>query len=56
MFRVVFLTFGGEYRGGSPEMHGGAHPHESPKVMVWPALLTTSSVFDKMMVLRLIWA
>mgnify|MGYP001277066075 CR=1 FL=1 len=34
MFRVVFLTFGGEYRGGSPEAHG--KPHESPRVMVMP--------------------
>ncbi|MFC2017012.1 NADH-quinone oxidoreductase subunit L [Chloroflexota bacterium] len=34
MFRVVFLTFGGEYRGGSPEAHG--KPHESPSVMVMP--------------------
>jgi len=34
MFRVVFLTFGGEYRGGSPEAHG--HLHESPPVMVIP--------------------
>jgi len=38
MFRVVFLTFGGEYRGGSPEAHG-AHPHESPPVMVWPLVI-----------------
>jgi len=34
MFRIVFLTFGGEYRGGSPEAHG--KPHESPPVMVIP--------------------
>jgi len=34
MFRAVFLTFGGEYRGGAPEAHG--HPHESPRVMVLP--------------------
>ena len=38
MFRVVFLTFGGEYRGGSPEAHG-AHPHESPAVMVAPMVV-----------------
>ncbi len=37
MFRVVFLTFGGEYRGGSPETHG--HPHESPSVMVVPMVI-----------------
>jgi len=34
MFRAVFMTFGGDYRGGGPE--GGAHPHESPSVMVMP--------------------
>ncbi len=38
MFRVVFMTFGGEYRGGSPEAHG-AHPHESPSVMVMPMVI-----------------
>jgi len=37
MFRVVFLTFGGEYRGGSPEAHG--KPHESPSVMVTPMVV-----------------
>ena len=37
MFRVVFLTFGGEYRGGSPEAHG--KPHESPLVMVAPMVV-----------------
>ncbi len=37
IFRVVFLTFGGEYRGGSPEAHG--HPHESPPVMVMPMVV-----------------
>ena len=37
MFRVVFLTFGGEYRGGSPEAHG--KPHESPSVMVAPMVV-----------------
>jgi len=34
MFRVIFMTFHGEYRGGDPEAHG--HPHESPKLMVAP--------------------
>ncbi len=38
IFRVIFLTFGGEYRGGSPEAHG-AHPHESPSVMVVPMVV-----------------
>jgi NADH-quinone oxidoreductase subunit L len=37
MFRAVFMTFGGEYRGGSPEAHG--HPHESPPVMVMPMVI-----------------
>ena len=32
------MTFGGEYRGGSPEAHG-AHPHESPPVMVMPMVV-----------------
>jgi len=38
IFRVLFLTFGGEYRGGSPDAHG-AHPHESPRVMVLPMVV-----------------
>ena len=37
MFRAVYITFGGQYRGGSPEAHG--KPHESPLVMVWPMVL-----------------
>ena len=43
MFRVIFLTFGGEYRGGNPEGHHGdghsALPHESPLVMVAPMVV-----------------
>ncbi|MEK7354355.1 MAG: proton-conducting transporter membrane subunit, partial [Chloroflexota bacterium] len=44
-FRVLFLTFGGEYRGGShPDSigtHGahGAHPHESAPVMIAPMVV-----------------
>jgi len=38
MFRAVFMTFGGEYRGGSPEAHS-THPHESPRVMVLPMVV-----------------
>ena len=38
MFRAVFMTFGGEYRGGGAEAYG-AHPHESPPVMVWPMVV-----------------
>jgi NADH-quinone oxidoreductase subunit L len=37
MFRVVFMTFGGEYRGGGAEAHG--QPHESPSVMVMPMVI-----------------
>jgi len=37
MFRAVFMTFGGEYRGGDPEADG--HPHESPPVMVAPMVI-----------------
>ena len=45
MFRVIFLTFHGEYKGGEPvdhsdpnsHFHGDpAHPHESPWVMTIP--------------------
>jgi NADH-quinone oxidoreductase subunit L len=40
MFRVVFLTFGGESRAVS-HAHGEGHggPHESPKVMVIPMVI-----------------
>ncbi|MBN2076260.1 MAG: NADH-quinone oxidoreductase subunit L [Dehalococcoidales bacterium] len=40
MFRVIFLTFHGEYKGGDPEAHG--HPHESPWVMVLPMVVLAS--------------
>jgi len=48
MFRAIFMTFTGEYRGGAPSEHGAdsAHdspkshgPHESPKVMVIPLVI-----------------
>jgi NADH-quinone oxidoreductase subunit L len=54
MFRAVFMTFGGEYRGGEPAEHGRlaervsdheehgihtGHPHESPWTMVLPMVL-----------------
>jgi len=40
MFRVVFLTFGGEYHGGGSDAHGhGAKPHESSSVMVVPMVI-----------------
>jgi len=45
MFRVIFMTFGGEYRGGDPQAHG--HPHESPRVMVMPmVVLALLAVFS----------
>ncbi len=38
--RMLFLTFGGSYRGGETQGHGshGGHPHESPWVMLLPML------------------
>ncbi len=44
MFRAVFMTFHGEYKGGAPSEHGGqsehSHgPHESPAVMVVPLII-----------------
>jgi len=40
MFRVVFLTFGGEYHGGGSDAHGhGTKPHESSSVMVVPMVI-----------------
>jgi len=37
MFRAIFMTFHGEYRGGASDEHGDhSHPHESPRVMVAP--------------------
>ncbi|MGE0598777.1 MAG: NADH-quinone oxidoreductase subunit L [Dehalococcoidia bacterium] len=48
MFRAIFLTFHGEYKGGEPvdhhdedsHFHGDpAHPHESPWVMTLPLLI-----------------
>jgi len=40
MFRAIFMTFGGEYRGGAADEHGDhSHPHESPPVMVVPLVI-----------------
>jgi len=45
MFRAIFMTFHGEYRGGAQPEHGGhgdehSHgPHESPMVMVIPLIV-----------------
>src|SRR3990170_558849 len=52
--RMLFLTFGGEYKGGEPSEHGGEHaaqPHESPWVMLVPlvvlaALAATAGVVN----------
>jgi len=48
MFRAVFLTFGGEYRGGAVSTHGGHEGgklHESPAVMIVPmAILAILSI------------
>jgi len=38
MFRVVFLTFGGKYRGGTPSQTS-TKPHESPMVMIIPMVI-----------------
>jgi NADH-quinone oxidoreductase subunit L len=42
--RMLFLTFGGEYRGGEAPEHGDSHarhgtPHESPPVMLLPLVV-----------------
>ncbi len=46
MFRAIFMTFSGEFRGGEAGGHGdhdshghAAHPHESPALMVIPMIL-----------------
>jgi NADH-quinone oxidoreductase subunit L len=39
IFRVIFLTFHGEYRGGVHEEGGSHHPHESPKIMIIPMVI-----------------
>jgi NADH-quinone oxidoreductase subunit L len=47
MFRAVFLTFGGEFRGGAVSSHSGHSKklHESPMVMVVPmAILAVLSI------------
>ncbi len=51
MFRAVFMTFGGEYRGGDPNAHGHdshhGQPHESPRVMTIPLMiLAVLSIFS----------
>ena len=44
--RMLFLTFGGEYRGGEASEHSeAAHPHESPWVMAGPLLVLAVLAF-----------
>ena len=54
MFRLIYMTFFGEYRGPAPdaEGHGDGHghawhgPHESPRLMTWPLVaLAVGAVF-----------
>ncbi|MEE9199591.1 MAG: NADH-quinone oxidoreductase subunit L [Dehalococcoidia bacterium] len=50
IFRLVFLTFAGRYRGGAVEEHGaaGGHaltPHESPAVMIVPMVVLAAGAF-----------
>jgi NADH-quinone oxidoreductase subunit L len=50
IFRVIYLTFHGEYKGGAHQdngNHGGHHLHESPAVMVVPmVVLAVLAVFS----------
>ena len=45
MFRLMYMTFGGEYRGAPPPdahgraSHGHGEPHESPGVMLGPLVI-----------------
>ncbi len=40
MFRVIIMTFVGEYRGGEESEHGGhGPPHESPRSMTTPLII-----------------
>ncbi|MDA0353667.1 MAG: NADH-quinone oxidoreductase subunit L [Chloroflexi bacterium] len=49
MFRAIFMTFGGEYRGGAEPEPGHGHagpPHESPRSMTVPLIiLAIPSIF-----------
>ena len=52
IFRLVFITFAGQYRGGAAEEHGeagghghGGQPHESPAVMVVPMVVLAVGAF-----------
>ena len=52
MFRAIFLTFEGEYRGGEAPEEGGhgadqSRPHESPRVMVAPQSPVWRSVMPR---------
>ena len=48
IFRLIFITFLGSYRGGEPSEHGDhapAKPHESPAIMVVPMLILAAGAF-----------
>ena len=51
IFRLVFLTFAGTYRGGAAEEQGGGGgnhgdaPHESPRVMIAPMVVLAAGSF-----------
>ena len=50
IFRLVFVTFLGEYRGGESQEQGGtpgrqASPHESPAIMVIPMVVLAAGAF-----------
>ena len=48
IFRLIFVTFLGSYRGGEEPQHGEHvpdHPHESPAVMVIPMVILAAGAF-----------
>ena len=48
IFRLIFITFLGSYRGGEEPQHGEHvpdHPHESPAIMVLPMVILAVGAF-----------
>ncbi|MCH9036803.1 MAG: NADH-quinone oxidoreductase subunit L [Chloroflexi bacterium] len=50
IFRLIFVTFLGEYRGGESQEQGGApghqaSPHESPVIMIIPMVVLAAGAF-----------
>jgi len=39
MFRLLYMTFFGDYRGAQVDAHGHGSPHESPRVMLVPLMI-----------------